>query len=153
MMKQRLFTLIAAMIGAITIAQAQNLVVYGVTGKVETVLPNGSKHVLKLRETLSEQDVINLPYGAMLEVLDTESRKQYTLRQPGKAKLENMLSDRRNSVLKLTSKYFDYVIAQVKGKGQVKSRRVSDPATVTREVMVADSMYIMEPDSTTTDNK
>ena len=57
-----------------------------------------------------------------------------------------MMADRRNSVLKLTSQYFDYVIAQVKGSGQVVTRRVSDPATVTREVAI-DSMYVKEIDN------
>jgi len=46
-------------------------------------------------------------------------------------------------VLKLTSKYFDYVLAQVKGSSQVVSRRCSDPATVTREIEI-DSMYVKE---------
>lgn len=124
---------------------AQKYVVYSVTGKAQVVLPEGKRDI-KLRETLSPSTVINLPYGATLELIDTDSRRQYTLRQPGKAKLESMMADRRNSVLKLTSQYFDYIIAQVKGKSQVVSRRCSDPATVTREVAI-DSMYIMEKDS------
>ena len=99
--------------------------------------------MVKLRENLYPETTVNMPYGATLELIDTESRKQYTLRTPGKAKLESMLADRRNSVLKLTSKYFDYVIAQLKGSSQVVSKRVSDPATVTREIAF-DSMYVRE---------
>ena len=123
-------------------ASAQQFVVYGVTGKVEVTTAHG-KHMVKLRENLYPETTVNMPYGATLELIDTESRKQYTLRQPGKAKLESMIADRRNSVLKLTSKYFDYVIAQLKGSSQVVSKRVSDPATVTREIAY-DSMYVRE---------
>jgi hypothetical protein len=145
-MNKRLFMLLFAAIAVFIAAEAQHYVVYAVSGKPELVMPTGKKAPLKLRENLSASDVINIPYGATLELIDTDSRKQYTLRQPGKGKLESMMADRRNSVLKLTSQYFDYVIAQVKGSGQVVTRRVSDPATVTREVAI-DSMYVKEIDN------
>lgn len=145
-MKQRLFLLIFAALAAFVQAEAQkSYVVYSVSGKAQLVLPDGKRDI-KLRETLYPSSLINLPYGATLELIDVESRQQYTLRMPGKGKLESMMADRRNSVLKLTSKYFDYVLAQVKGNSQVVSRRCSDPATVTREIAV-DSMYVMERDS------
>ena len=141
-MKKRLFLLIIAALAVFSYADAQNYVVYAVSGKAEVVMPNGKRDI-KLRETLYASSIINLPYGATVELIDVDSRKQYTLRTPGKGKLESMLSDRRNSVLKLTSKYFDYVLAQVKGSSQVVSRRCSDPATVTREIEI-DSMYVKE---------
>lgn len=144
-MKRRLFLLILAAIAMVTVADAQSYVVYSVTGKVQVFMPDGKRDI-KLRETLYPASVINIPYGATVELIDVESRKQYTLRMPGKGKLENLMADRRNSVLKLTSKYFDYVLAQVKGKSQVVTHRCSDPATVTREVEV-DSMYLAEIDS------
>lgn len=126
-------------------AEAQQYVVYGVTGKVEATTPHGKKQ-LKLRETVYPSTVVSMPYGAILELIDTESRKQYTLRTPGKGKLETMITDRRNTVLKLTSKYFDYVLAQMKGSSEVVTRRVSDPATVTREITM-DSTYAAQLDS------
>jgi len=141
-MKKRIFLTLAALLTLLTGASAQQYVVYGVSGKVEVTTAHG-KHMVKLRENLYPETTVNMPYGATLELIDTESRKQYTLRTPGKAKLESMLADRRNSVLKLTSKYFDYVIAQLKGSSQVVSKRVSDPATVTREIAF-DSMYVRE---------
>ncbi len=125
--------------------EAQQYVVYGVTGKIEATTPQG-KHALKLRETVYPSTVVNMPYGAILELIDTESRKQYTLRTPGKGKLETMITDRRNTVLKLTSKYFDYVLAQMKGSQEVVTRRVSDPATVTRDIAM-DSAYVAQRDS------
>lgn len=145
-MKKKLLILVA-LVAFFAEAQAQNYVVYSLTGKPEVVMPNG-KRLLKLRESLSPSDMLFIPYGATLELIDTDSRKKYTLRMPGKAKLESMMADRRNSVLKLTSQYFDYIVAQVKGSGQVVTRRVSDPATVTREIAIApDSMYVVETDS------
>lgn len=147
-MRQRLILLAFLVVGAYLQTTAQNYVVYGVSGKAQVVLPNG-KHDIELRETLYPSSIINLPYGSTLEIIDVDSRRQYTLRQPGKAKLESMMADRRNSVLKLTSKYFDYVLAQMKGKSKVVSIRCSDPATVTREIAI-DSMYVAESDSTAT---
>lgn len=141
-MKKKIFLTMIALFMLLARASAQQFVVYGVTGKVEVTTAHG-KHMVKLRENLYPETTVNMPYGATLELIDTESRKQYTLRQPGKAKLESMIADRRNSVLKLTSKYFDYVIAQLKGSSQVVSKRVSDPATVTREIAY-DSMYVRE---------
>ena len=141
-MKKKIFLTISALLMLFLSASAQQYVVYGVSGKVEVTTAHG-KHMVKLRENLYPETTVNMPYGATLELIDTESRKQYTLRTPGKAKLESMLADRRNSVLKLTSKYFDYVIAQLKGSSQVVSKRVSDPATVTREIAF-DSMYVRE---------
>lgn len=137
--------MILAAIAMVAVADAQSYVVYSVTGKAQVFMPDGKRDI-KLRETLYPASVINIPYGATVELIDVESRKQYTLRMPGKGKLENLMADRRNSVLKLTSKYFDYVLAQVKGKSQVVTHRCSDPATVTREVEV-DSMYLAEIDS------
>ena len=134
-MRQRLILLAFLVVGAYLQTVAQNYVVYGVSGKAQVVLPNG-KHDIELRETLYPSSIINLPYGSTLEIIDVDSRRQYTLRQPGKAKLESMMADRRNSVLKLTSKYFDYVLAQMKGKSKVVSIRCSDPATVTREIAI-----------------
>ena len=147
-MRQRLILLAFLVVGAYLQTVAQNYVVYGVSGKAQVVLPNG-KHDIELRETLYPSSIINLPYGSTLEIIDVDSRRQYTLRQPGKAKLESMMADRRNSVLKLTSKYFDYVLAQMKGKSKVVSIRCSDPATVTREIAI-DSKYVAESDTTAT---
>lgn len=145
-MRKRLFILLVLALPVVVNASAQSYVVTAVTGKAEIVMHNGTKRTVKLREQLSPTDVINMGYGASLELIDPESRKQYTLRTPGKSKLETMMADRRNSVLKLTGQYFDYLIAQVKGSKTVVSKRVSDPATVTREVAI-DSMYVIERDS------
>ena len=144
-MSKKLIMMMLVAFACLLQAEAQQYVVYGVTGKVEATTPHGKKQ-LKLRETVYPSTVVSMPYGAILELIDTESRKQYTLRTPGKGKLETMITDRRNTVLKLTSKYFDYVLAQMKGSSEVVTRRVSDPATVTREITM-DSTYAAQLDS------
>ena len=122
------------------------LVVYEIDGKPEVITQKG-KHQMKLREELTPDMTINVPFDATIKLFDEVGRKEFTIRYPGRGTVASMLKDKRNSVLKLTERYFDYVQAQLRGKGQTVSRRASDTATVTREIAF-DSMYVAEPKDT-----
>lgn len=115
---------------------AQQYVVTSITGRVVCEAKNGEKKELALRQTLTQQSVLNLPYNAQVELFDEQGGKTYLLKVPGKGVLANMLKDRQNSVMQLTEQYLAYMKARVKGKGELTSRRYSDPATVTREIAV-----------------
>lgn len=52
--------------------------------------------------------------------------------------------DKRNTVLTLTEDYVNSVVAQLRKDKKVKSRRHSDPATVTREQAVKDSAFAVK---------
>lgn len=115
---------------------AQRYVVTSITGHVVCEEKNGEKKELLLRQILTPQAVLNLPYKAQVELLDEQAKKTYLLKVPGRGALGEMLKDRQNSVMQLTEQYLAYMKARVKGKGELTSRRYSDPATVTREVAV-----------------
>lgn len=115
---------------------AQKYVVISVTGKVILENSSAQKRDLKLRETLSPQSILNVPYKGQVELFDEADGKKYTIKVPGKGTLGDMLKDRQNTVMQLTSQYISYIKARVKSNGELSSRRYSDPATVTREVCV-----------------
>ena len=136
-MKKLLFFLLFLMYGVCYSWAQENsqLVVYSVTGNPEFVTKK-SKRPLKLREKLSLDDVINIPYNAVVELIDINAQKQYVIKTMGRTTVRNLIKDQRNSPIQLTKRYFNYVLTQLQGKNQVVSRRCSDPATVTRDSLV-----------------
>lgn len=136
-MKKILFSLLFLVLG-VCYCRAQEpsqLVVYSVTGNPELVVKK-SKRPLKLREKLSLDDVINIPYNAVVELIDIDAQKQYVIKTVGRTSVRSLIKDQRNSPIQLTKRYFNYVFSQLQGKSQVVSRRCSDPATVTRDSLV-----------------
>ena len=120
---------------------AQKYVVISVTGKVMLENAGAQKRELKLREALNPQAILNIPYKGQVELLDETNGKKFTIKVPGKGALNNMLKDRKNSVMQLTTQYLSYIKARVKSDGELSSRRYSDPATVTREVAIKQDTY------------
>jgi len=132
-------------------AMAQNTyVVSKVSGGVQKITPKGKQRVYK-GETLKGDETLNISFSGSLTLLAEGADKQYVINSPGKAKLESLLADKRNTVLTLTKDYVKSVVAQLRKDKTVKSRRHSDPATVTRELLVKDSLIAVK-DSTTVED-
>ena len=125
---------------------AQQYVVTSITGQVTCEQSGGEKKTLALRQNLSPKSILHLPYKAQVELLDEQARKKYVLKVPGKGLLSEMLKDRQNSAMQLTEQYLAYLKERVKSKGEMTSKRFSDPATVTREVAVKKSSFAEEFD-------
>ncbi len=115
---------------------AQNYVVTSITGEVMYEGEKGVKTEVKLRQKLSPQQILSLSYKAQIELLEEKNKKKYILKVPGRGALGEMLKDRGNTVLQLTEDYLAYMKTRLKGKGELTSKRHSDPATVTREITV-----------------
>ena len=122
---------------------AQQYVVVSITGKV-TVEDNGQKHNMRLREQLTTQSVVNIPFKGQVELLNEGDAKKITLKVPGKGTVASMMSNRQNSVMTLTKQYLAYLKDRVKGNGEIASQRYSDPATVTREIAIAEPKNPMQ---------
>ena len=91
---------------------------------------------------------LNVSFTGSITLLAEDGDKQYVINSPGKAKLNSFLADKRNTVLTLTKDYVKSVVAQLRKDKTVKSRRHSDPATVTREIIIKDSTLLeVEVDS------
>jgi hypothetical protein len=114
-------------------------VVSKVSGGVELVTPQG-KRKLEKGDVLTGDATLNISFSGSLTLLAQNGDKQYVLNAPGKGKLDSFLADKRNTVLTLTKDYVKSVVAQLRKDKTVKARRHSDPATVTREIIVKDSL-------------
>lgn len=126
------------------LAMAQNTyVVSKVSGGVQKITAKGKQRVFK-GETLKGDEVLNISFSGSLTLLAEGDDKQYVINSPGKAKLASLLADKRNTVLTLTKDYVKSVVAQLRKDKTVKSRRHSDPATVTRELLIKDSLIAVK---------
>lgn len=121
-------------------------VVSKVSGGVEVVTPEG-KRKLEKGDVLTGDAMLNISFSGSLTLLAEGGDKQYVLNAPGKAKLDSFLADKRNTVLTLTKDYVKSVVAQLRKDKTVKARRHSDPATVTREIIIKDSLIIENGDT------
>ncbi len=125
-----------------TMAQ-KTYVVSKVSGGVQKITDRGKQRVYK-GEVLKGDVTLNISFSGSLTLLAEGDDKQYVINSPGKAKLESLLADKRNTVLVLTKDYVKSVVAQLRKDKTVKSRRHSDPATVTRELLVKDSLIAVK---------
>ena len=130
------FILAVAISFVTIISNAQKWMVYSLSGKVEDVSANTAKP-LRLRDVISANTKLNIPYRGCVVLFDESSSQQLTLKNPGRATVKEMMSDKKNSIKKLTSDYLAFIKKQVTGGGQILVRNCSDPATVTRNLMVA----------------
>ena len=125
----------------VAMAKKENVsyVVSKVSGGVELVTPQG-KRKLEKGDVLTGDATLNISFSGSLTLLAQNGDKQYVINAPGKGKLDSFLADKRNTVLTLTKDYVKSVVAQLRKDKTVKARRHSDPATVTREIVVKDSL-------------
>lgn len=114
---------------------AQKLVVYSLMGKVE-LIQSGSAHRVQLRDVITMNSVINIPFRGCIVLYDAKNMKQYTLKSPGRATVASMISNGSNSIKELTSDYVAFISRQISNGGHSVVRNCSEPATVTRELSV-----------------
>ena len=134
-MKKILLIVLASLMAEVAIAQ--KMIVYSIKGKVEDV-STGSPRQVRLRDALTPATVLNIPYQGCVVLFDEASSKQFTLKNPGRATVREMIADNRNSVQKLTSDYMSFIKKQITSGGQVQLRNCSDPATVTRSLQITE---------------
>lgn len=132
-MKKIILAVLVAFIAHL--ANAQKMIVYSLSGKVEDVSSNTARPV-RLRDAVTPNTVLNIPYQGCVVLYEESSSQQYTLKTPGRAKVKEMIADSKNSVKKLTGDYLAFIKKQITGGGQMLVRNCSQPATVTRELEV-----------------
>lgn len=126
---------------------AATYVVSKVSGRVEQVTQKG-KRQLEKGDVLTADMLLDVSFSGSLTLLAEGGDKQYVINAPGKAKLESFLADKRNTVLSLSKDYVKSLVTQLRRDKTVKARKWSDPATVTRELLVKDSLMVVKTDST-----
>ncbi len=113
---------------------SQDLMVYRLVGNVEIEKKEGKVKKLQLKDIVSPSTVVNVPYEAMVELLDKDNAKRYTIKTPGKGSIEEMAKEQGNTVLTLSKQYIAYVISQMQNSSKVVSaQKFTDFATVTRD--------------------
>ena len=122
-------------------------VVSKVSGRVELIAGN-NKRQLEKGDVLTPDATLYVSFNGSLTLLAENGDKQYVINAPGRSKLSSFLADKRNTVLTLTQDYVKSVVAQLRKDKTVKAKRHSDPATVTREQFVKDSLLVVKQDST-----
>ncbi len=129
----------AAILALVTnVAVGQNYIVYSMKGNVEDVSKVKARKV-RLRDNVLPSTMLNIPAGGCVVLFDEAKDSQYTLKVPGRAKVSEMIGDRKNSVSKLTGDFLAYVKEQISSGGQMLVLNCSDPATVTRQLQVSKS--------------
>lgn len=135
-MKKIILAVLVALIA--NMVNAQKMIVYSLKGNVEDV-STGTARPVRLRDVISPNTVLNIPYQGCLVLYDESSSQQFTLKNPGRATAKEMIADSKNTVKKLTGDYLAFIKKQITGGGQILLRNCSQPATVTRELGVANT--------------
>lgn len=119
---------------------AQNYDVYSVRGDVKCI-EGRIKKSLKLREKITETQVISIPSSGMIMLLDADNKKLYTINKPYTGTVKNLIESNNVSVKLLSNQYLKYLLSQLKGKNSIttESTHMQHTASAYRE---ADSLLI-----------
>ena len=126
-------------------ANAQKYIVYSMSNKIEYVAKDKVKR-LKVKDELTPQDVLVIPYNTTLELFDKVDKKKFIIRTPGKGSVNAFIKDNKNETVSLSGRMFTFMMRWMAGDGANHGEGHSDPGTVTREEFV-DSTVILVQDS------
>ena len=147
-MKKRLFLLLSLSIAFVTMAQAADqLTVTSVKGKISFMTAKGQRLPIEVNDVVDKSTIVNIPFHAILELVDQTDNKKYTIKAPGRAPISVLLKDNRNSVENLTKQYVKTLLAQITNSNAVQGMVVTEPAAITRkQAKVGDSDMDMDVD-------
>lgn len=137
-MKKYIVTLIFMIACIIVLGQVQspaNIVVSEIHGNV--LLHSGKqKLALTVGQKITTRDVLVLPAGATLVLLDPQERQLYTLRGLFSGSIKKYLIKNKNQCTKKTSeKYMNYLLSKVfERRPRSEAALEDDQATVFRDV-------------------
>lgn len=133
-MKKRLFLLLYLSIAFVTMMQAADqFTVTSVKGKVSFMTAKGERLPIEVNDVVDKTTIVNIPFHAILELVDQTDNKKYTIKAPGRAPISVLLKDSRNSVESLTKQYVKTLLAQITNSGVIKGMVVTEPAAITRK--------------------
>lgn len=97
---------------------AQDYDVYSVRGEVK-LIRGRSKSPIKLRDKITDEQIVSIPQSGMIMLLDKTGKKLYTINRPCTGKVKTLLTEDKASVKNLSNQYLKYLLAQLKGKGSI----------------------------------
>ncbi len=86
--------------------------IYRLQGDV-TLTHEGQPHKAQRRESLSPNDLLLIPVGGKVEILDSDSRRIYTSTRSGKITVRSLIDDAKKDASSLTRKTNEKVLAAV----------------------------------------
>lgn len=133
-MKKRLFLLLSLSVLLVTMAHAADqYTVTSIKGKITFMTNKGQRLPLEVADVIDNSTVINMPFHAVLEIVDKTNNKKYVIKAPGRAPVSVLLKDNRNTVENLTKQYVQTLVSNITGSGAVKGMIVTEPAAITRK--------------------
>ncbi len=94
-----------ALFSIVSFAKAQDYYVSGFKGDV-TVGRNATKTKVYKTLKINEKDLLTIPEGGKLVLLDCSKGNQYTLDKPGRARLKTMLASQNYGIKECTIQFF-----------------------------------------------
>lgn len=143
-MKSVLVLLLFAVFGNFS-ACAQKYIVFSMTNRIDRISKDKVRR-LKVKDVLTPQDVVVIPYNTTLELFDETDKKKFIIRTPGKGNINDFIKDAKNESISLSGRMFTFMMRWMAGDGANHGEGHSDPGTVTREEYV-DSTVIVVQDS------
>ena len=133
-MKKRLFLILSLSAFLVMMAcAADQFTVTSIKGKITFVTNKGQRLPLEVADVIDNGTVINMPFHAVLELVDQTNNKKYIIKAPGRAPVSVLLKDNRNSVENLTRPYVKTLVDNLTGSGATKGVVVTEPAAITRK--------------------
>lgn len=122
-------------------AQAQDLYVYSMVGKIKIVNGKVSSDV-SVRQTITSETVLNIEKGAKIVLVDQANSKQYTFTTPGVFSVDKLIAKAGNSTKELSKAYLSYVMKQISGNGVLTSQKAVDGGYASIERDADDSLFV-----------
>lgn len=113
---KRLFAILSLIFGLLipdmVYAQSKSYMVYSVIGDIY-IQKGQQKTRLRPRSHVSNTDIVIIPKGAALNLLDEASSSMRSLSIEGKMELRDLLALQKNSPKSLSKQYFAYLVKQL----------------------------------------
>lgn len=89
------------------------LKIYRLSGNVTIQTASGKTSALTRRQMVSKSDMLSIPAGGNVEILDTQTQRLYTSVIPGKMTVANLISKADNDAAAVTARTNDKILKAV----------------------------------------
>lgn len=131
-MRNRIFIIIMLSIVTFVKVNAQNYLVYTVSGEVTNVSKKNSK--IEAKQQLSGSTVIRLGNSSRLVLLDEKKRQLCTLKTPVEGKIQDIIKKSGNSSRSVSEQYVSYLLKRNTSADSKKNTHMQSTAVSYRDV-------------------